>query len=351
MSFGKTSTSGLSGRLSGNSIAQGSSGQPWYMNKVFLGSALFASVGGLVGIVAAKSLDAENGPPEIANTPTTIAAVDDHEMTPATAQDSTENIVSDIPETESDDVHINIVSDLPCGHPSDDLTFGEAFREQRNILGQGGVFEYHGKYYNTYYREEWDAMTEEQKNEYFHSIDSKIDYSKSFISGRHNGHHHEVSVQDFNEGDYSYHHSPFIPESQADGYVPFEYGHSPMEAGPNAIHLQPDFEVPPTIIVNDYDFDSGMHSYNGDIDHSIFNDDDSMGMNDDIQLRASIVGDDHAIIDVNPGDVAHHLNHDLYGGSDDAGHEHLLLDHDIDALDTFDSHGHHDHGYTYPDDF
>lgn len=350
MSFTKTSTSNLSGKLSGKSIGMGSKGQPWYMNKVFLGSALFAPVGGLIGIVAAKSLD-DNSPLSTEGKTATTIAVDKPEETIAVAGAPAENAANIIPETESEEMHINFISDLPCGHPSDNLSFGEAFREQRNILGQGGVFEYQGKYYNTYYKEEWDAMTDEQKNEYFLSIDSKIDYSKSFITGHHKGNQYEVSVQDFNQSAFSNHNSPFIPEDQAEGYVPFEYGHTPMEAGPNAIHLQPDFEVPSTVIVDDYDFNSGSHSFNGEIDHSYFNYDNSIGLNDDLELQASIVGSDDSILDVEPGDLAHHFDYNQYGNSDGAGHETLYFDHDVDTPDSLDENGHHEHGYTFPDDF
>ena len=117
------------------------------MNKVFLGSALFAPVGGLIGIVAAKSLD-DNSPLSTEGKTATTIAVDKPEETIAVASAPAENAANIIPETESEEMHINFISDLPCGHPSDNLSFGEAFREQRNILGQGGVFEYQGKYYN-----------------------------------------------------------------------------------------------------------------------------------------------------------------------------------------------------------
>lgn len=44
----------------------------------------------------------------------------------------------------------------------DDLSFGEAFRQARQLCGSGGgVFEWHGNLYNTYTREEYENLDEE----------------------------------------------------------------------------------------------------------------------------------------------------------------------------------------------
>ncbi len=49
---------------------------------------------------------------------------------------------------------------------SDDMSFQDAFAVARQEVGPGGVFEWHGKQYNTYYKEEWDHMTEEDRHEF-----------------------------------------------------------------------------------------------------------------------------------------------------------------------------------------
>lgn len=54
---------------------------------------------------------------------------------------------------------------------NDNMAFGEAFAAARNETGQGGVFMWKGELYNTYYTEEWDAMTPEQKTQFAHSLD------------------------------------------------------------------------------------------------------------------------------------------------------------------------------------
>lgn len=49
---------------------------------------------------------------------------------------------------------------------SDDMSFAEAFITAREEVGPGGVFEWNGKIYNTYYTEEWDNLSNEEKKEF-----------------------------------------------------------------------------------------------------------------------------------------------------------------------------------------
>jgi len=49
---------------------------------------------------------------------------------------------------------------------TDTMSFSEAFAAARSEVGEGNVFVWHGKLYGTYYKEEWDTMTAEQKSEY-----------------------------------------------------------------------------------------------------------------------------------------------------------------------------------------
>lgn len=48
----------------------------------------------------------------------------------------------------------------------DDMTFSQAFAAARAEVGPGGAFEWHGKVYGTYLREEWQNMTAEEKSEW-----------------------------------------------------------------------------------------------------------------------------------------------------------------------------------------
>ena len=56
--------------------------------------------------------------------------------------------------------------DLPVADVSDDMSFKEAFAAAREEVGPGGVFYWHGGIYGTYYKEEWDAMSAEEKAEF-----------------------------------------------------------------------------------------------------------------------------------------------------------------------------------------
>ena len=46
------------------------------------------------------------------------------------------------------------------------MSFGEAFAAARQEVGPGGVFEWHGGVYGTYYADEWDKMTPEEQAEF-----------------------------------------------------------------------------------------------------------------------------------------------------------------------------------------
>ena len=55
-------------------------------------------------------------------------------------------------------------------HSEEGQTFAEAFAEAREELGPGGVFEWNGNYYNTFYQNEWDAMSDDEKEEFLQSF-------------------------------------------------------------------------------------------------------------------------------------------------------------------------------------
>lgn len=54
----------------------------------------------------------------------------------------------------------------------DSASFAHAFADARAQVGPGGVFEWRGKVYGTYYKEEWDNMSTAERAEY----QSRIDY-------------------------------------------------------------------------------------------------------------------------------------------------------------------------------
>lgn len=67
------------------------------------------------------------------------------------------------------------VEGLPIATVSDDMSFSEAFAAARQEVGPGGVFEWHGGVYGTYYANEWNDMTPEQRAEF----GSRVSYGTS----------------------------------------------------------------------------------------------------------------------------------------------------------------------------
>ena len=49
----------------------------------------------------------------------------------------------------------------------DSMSFSEAFAAAREEVGPGGVFEWHGQVYGTYYESEWNNMSEAERSEYY----------------------------------------------------------------------------------------------------------------------------------------------------------------------------------------
>jgi hypothetical protein len=67
-----------------------------------------------------------------------------------------------------------IYESAPIAHQvTDDMPFGEAFRTAREEVGPGGVFNWQGKIYNTYFREELDALSPEQLQQFRASVEIK----------------------------------------------------------------------------------------------------------------------------------------------------------------------------------
>jgi len=63
---------------------------------------------------------------------------------------------------------------LKVAHVSDDMSFSEAFAAARAEVGPGGVFHWHGGIFNTYYAEEWNAMSDADKQEFAQQIQPEI---------------------------------------------------------------------------------------------------------------------------------------------------------------------------------
>lgn len=82
-----------------------------------------------------------------------------------------DNIVIEVEEVNTDNSVSVVIDEAPCAKGvTDDMSFSEAFSKARVEVGPGGVFEWNGNLYGTYYEEEWDAMSAEEKEEYYSRV-------------------------------------------------------------------------------------------------------------------------------------------------------------------------------------
>ena len=84
---------------------------------------------------------------------------------------------SEIEEVEGNEAHGTYEYEHPEGGQmevatsvDDSMTFSEAFAAARHEVGPGGLFTWHGHTYGTYYAEEWNAMSEDDKEQYWADV-------------------------------------------------------------------------------------------------------------------------------------------------------------------------------------
>lgn len=93
--------------------------------------------------------------------------------------EETKDQVEEVANEEVADDVAEIEASVPAaGNVDDSMTFSEAFESAREEVGPGGVFTWNGNLYSTYYQEEWDSMTDEQKQEFADSIYNNPDLSE-----------------------------------------------------------------------------------------------------------------------------------------------------------------------------
>ena len=57
---------------------------------------------------------------------------------------------------------------------ADGMTFGQAFANARAEIGPGGIFEFEGEIYSTYYEAEWDNLSKDERMEYNHKLNAVL---------------------------------------------------------------------------------------------------------------------------------------------------------------------------------
>ncbi|GAB3641207.1 hypothetical protein [Spirosoma arcticum] len=100
-------------------------------------------LGGAVGLVIARPKDGDPSGP-----------VTDENSSPVTKQP-----IGTMPE----DIDV-------AGKVIDSMSFEQAFGAARDEVGMGGVFSWHGRWYNTFEKEEWTGLSLEQRQEYTEMI-------------------------------------------------------------------------------------------------------------------------------------------------------------------------------------
>ena len=94
-----------------------------------------------------------------------------------------EDTEGDDGDDEGEELYGEDVDSLSVAHVSDDMSFSEAFAAARAEVGAGGVFMWHGNAYNTFYKEEWDSMSDEQKQEFMQDFHNTSLASHQPVSG------------------------------------------------------------------------------------------------------------------------------------------------------------------------
>lgn len=94
----------------------------------------------------------------------TLDEVDEEEKENTAVSDSAESPVTEPTFTETVSATDNVIVSVAV--VDDSLSFGEVFAAARQQVGAGGIFEWRGNVYGTYYETEWDAMSDAEKQEW-----------------------------------------------------------------------------------------------------------------------------------------------------------------------------------------
>ncbi len=90
------------------------------------------------------------------------------------AQEEVAEEAAEATETAAVESDATIYDQAPVAEVSDKLSFDDAFAQARAEVGPGGVFAWHKGIYGTYYTDEWDAMSDDQKAEFVQSVNPEV---------------------------------------------------------------------------------------------------------------------------------------------------------------------------------
>ncbi len=120
--------------------------------KKVAGVAGVAAAGVAAGVVFTSMASGDNPEPTTHAAHTAVPAGNAEQSTQADAAQATHTAVP--------------AGNVKVAEVSDDMSFDEAFASARKQVGAGGVFEWRGKLYGTYYKNEWDNMSQADKDQY-----------------------------------------------------------------------------------------------------------------------------------------------------------------------------------------
>jgi hypothetical protein len=105
-----------------------------------------------------------------------------------------------IPKTAQPVANVVVHGEAPIASTvNNNMDFNHAFASARTEVGAGGAFVWKGKIYDTYYNEEWDAMSDDQHAQYNHSVHVTIPEENHAVSEVHEPTIEPLSISTSNE--------------------------------------------------------------------------------------------------------------------------------------------------------
>lgn len=121
------------------------------------------AVGAVAGVVASAAASTPNDEHAKTEEPQQEATVAPNEETSNSEQEVKAEIYEEVPAPEQ----VILANDQGIRYAHVDANnFSDAFAQARAQVGAGGVFEYNGKLYGTYYAEEWNNMSNQERADY-----------------------------------------------------------------------------------------------------------------------------------------------------------------------------------------
>lgn len=157
--------------------------------------------GTTIHVTGDAKVEIENGKVHVSSVQSTVEQ-------PSPVSDAHEHQAAPEPE----DAIVATATGVRVAQVDDNASFSQAFADARAQVGPGGVFEWHGRVYGTYYKDEWDNMTAEQKHEYQASIDYKDVISDESMAQ----HHNEVAQHNVHHTSYHTQETTAKPETEND---------------------------------------------------------------------------------------------------------------------------------------